>query len=229
MPTPNTRAGRRRARIDARVADRLAARQPNLQLVNNSGKGAFNVGGMPRPAPTVPNFLPYTPGFMNAQGQANDALTAAEGQYGIAQTMIPAQLNLQRSRINTDMGVAKSQLDENLAERGVYGNGTGIRTDLMNRHVATPFGRQYQDVGFNAAAQYADAANQYGAAQLGYNQSIMDALQQRAADVYSAQPLGMPVGGYTVPNLPAPNVPGTGGGGRRRERIRARIAERRNR
>lgn len=193
--------------------------KPHLQLGQNAGKNAFNVGGMPQPAPPVPNFLPLTPGFMNAQGQANDMLAAAEGQYGIAQTMIPAQLNLQRSRINTDMGVAQSQLDENLAERGVYGNGTGIRTDLTNRHIATPFGRQYQDVGFNAAAQLADAANQYGAAQLGYNQNIMDALQQRAADVYSAQPLGMPIGGYTVPDLPKPNVPGLNkGGGRRRTR-----------
>lgn len=202
MPTL-ARRGRRRAGRRAGTGTK-----PHLQLGSNTG-----VGGMPQPAPTPPNFLPMTPGFMNAQGLANDQLAAAEGQYGIAQTMIPAQLNLQRSRINTDMGVAKSQLDEDLAERGVYGNGTGIRTDLTNRHIATPFGRQYQDVGFGAAAQLADAASQYGGAQLAYNQSIMDALQQRAADVYSAQPLGMPIGGYTVPDLPKPN---TGGGGKRR-------------
>lgn len=222
MPTPNTQAGRRRARIRDRISDRVDARQtqPHTQLGQNTG-----VSGMPAPAPTPPNFLPLTPGFMNAQGLANDQLAAAEGQYGIAQTMIPAQLNLQRSRINTDMGMAQSRLDEDLAERGVYGNGTGIRTDLTNRHIATPFGREYQDVGLYAAAQLADAANQYGAAQLGYNQSMMDALQQRAADVYAAQPLGMPIGGYEVPDLPKPV--GTGGGSRR-ARIRARIEGRRN-
>ena len=214
MPTPNTQAGRRRARIATRVADRQEARlesRPHLQLGQNTGKNAFNVGGMPKPAPQVPNFLPLTPDYMHTQGQANDMLSAAEGAYGIANTLTPAQTRLQTERVNTDMGVAKSQLDEDLAERGMYDS--GVRTTLTNRHIATPFGRQYQDIGFGAGSQYADAANQYGGAMLGYNQMLMDALGQRAADVYAAQPLGMPIGGYAVPDLPKPNLPGGKKGG----------------
>jgi hypothetical protein len=143
-----------------------------------------------------------TPGFERSQRGANDALTAAEGQYAVSSGLVAPQLNLQQQRLKTDMGVAANRLDENLAERGVFSG--GIRPQMYDREIATPFGRQFQDLALGAAGQYADIANQYGGAQLGYNQQIMDALQQRAADVYQAQPLGMPIGGYQLPHLPTP-------------------------
>lgn len=173
------------------------------------------VGGMPQLPPTPPAFLPMTPGFEGAQRQANDTLTGAEGQYAMGQIMTPAQLGMQKQRLTTDMGVATDRLREELAGRGVftpknaaggYGGtspaGGGIGQTLYGRNVATPFGRQFQDLASSGANAYAGMAGDLAGAQLGYNQNIFEGLLGRANDAFQAMPTNLPLGGYNVPDMP---------------------------
>jgi hypothetical protein len=181
--------------------------------------GAGSVGGFPELPKAPPNFLPNTPGFEQAQGQALDTLAGAEGQYAIGKTMIPAQLGLQGARLQTDQDVATDRLREDLANRGIftpYGAsgysaagtspaGGGVGQALYNRNVATPFGRQRQDLGAAGAGAYSDLSGAYGGAQLGYNQDMYQALLGRANDAFSAMPLSAQMGGYALPDMAMPS------------------------
>jgi hypothetical protein len=193
------------------------------------------VGGFPAMPKRPPNFLPMTPGFEHAAGQAGDAMSAAEGAYAQGKTMIGAQLGLQNARLNTDQGVATNQLNENLAGRGVYTpknaqggygstspSGGGIGQALYGRNVATPFGRQRQDLASSGAAAYGDLAGAYGQAQMGYNQSMYNALGQRANDAYAAMPLNAQMGEYGVPDMANPMFSAAPGGPARPGRTRPR-------
>lgn len=179
----------------------------------------IELGQYPKSPPQIPNFLPNTAGFEHAQTQANDFLSQAGAQYRIATGLIEPQLALQQGRLKTDQGVAQSRLDENLAERGVFQS--GIRPELTQRNIVTPFGRQHQDLAAAASQAYADASSQYGQAQLQYNQMLMDAYNQRANEAYDMAPLSVPTGGYDLPNMPGPMMTSgvnVGGGGRTRPR-----------
>lgn len=191
------------------------------------------VGQFPNVPPKVPNFLPNTPGMEAGWRNANDALSQAEGQYAVGQEMIPAQYNLQKARIDTDQGVATNRLNEDLAGRGVftgknaagtYGgtspSGGGIGETLYGRNVATPFGRQRQDLADATAGAYNDLYSQYGGANLGYNMDMYNNYLSGADEAYQLAPMGLSTGGYNVPGLDAPffsfppmNQGGGGGGG----------------
>lgn len=147
-----------------------------------------------------PNFLPNTPGFERDQGQINDANMAAATQYSVGNQMVGPGLGLAASRLNTDMGYARQALDESLAERGVFQS--GIRPYMHTQNIAIPFGRQFQDLGLNAGAQYADLASQYGGSLLGSQQALYEAYLNRANQAYEAMPLGAPQTGYNMPSLP---------------------------
>jgi hypothetical protein len=187
--------------------------------------GLMNFPSMP---PQGAPFLPMTQGFESAQRGANDALSQIEGQFAEGQAMIPAQLALEQQRLATDQDVATQRLKEQLAERGVftpYGAsgdlssapaGGGIGESLYGRDVATPFGRAGQDLASSGAQAYQDLYRSYGLGQLGYNQSIMEALLQRAQDAQEQGSLGLGVGGYELPGLPGPMFSsGPGGGGQK--------------
>lgn len=189
----------------------------------------IQVGQFPKAPPQIPNFLPMTTGFVRGQSQVNDAMSAAGNAFGNATGMIGPQLDLQRARLGTDMDVATDRLKENLAERGVYTPGAspaggGIGESLYGRQIATPFGRQYQDLAAGAAGAYTDAASQYGGAQLGGAQDMFDLYNQRASDAFDLGSLGFPVGGYNLPHQPGPRLTttrgGGGGGGRTRRKNR---------
>jgi len=175
------------------------------------------VGGMPQfpnaPAP----FLPMTAGFEQSRRSANDALTGAEGQYAMGQIMNPAQLGLQKQRLDTDMGIETDRLKEQLAGRGVftaknaagtYGGtspaGGGIGQTMFTRNVANPFGRQYQDLASQGANAYADQASGMAGAELGYNQSMFQGLLGSADEAMQNQPLSLDMSGYQVPNQANP-------------------------
>lgn len=179
----------------------------------------IELGQFPQAPPQIPNFLPNTAAFEHGQAQANDALSFAGNQYGNAVGMIGPQFDLAKARLNTDMGVQTDRLKENLAERGVYtaqnaaGNygasspaGGGVGESMYGREIATPFGRANQDLASGAAGAYADAASQYGAAQLGYGQDMFDLYNQRGNDAFEMSPLSVPVGGYNLPNMPGPQM-----------------------
>jgi hypothetical protein len=189
-------------------------------------------GLFPKQPPTPPNFLPMTPGYEAAYRGANDQLAAAEGSYAASGAMIPAQLQQAQARLRTDQDVATDRLKEQLAARGIYTPysaehtiddprystspaGGGVGQALYNRSVATPYGREFQDLGAAGAQAYQDRSQQYGGAQLGFNQAMLEALLGRAGDAFEAQPLSLPIGGYELPQMPGPsfsNPPGGGGG-----------------
>ncbi len=223
--------------------------KPHTQHTHNSGRPRTfglpqppfpspGVGGMPQLPPTPPAFLPATPGFEAARRSANDQLTGAEGQYAMGQIMTPAQLGLENQRLTTDMGFATNRLNEDLANRGVYtaknaagtyGNvspaGGGIGQSLYTEHVATPFGRQFQDLASQGAQSYGDLASNMAGAQLGYNQNLFTGLLGAGQEAFQAQPLSLPIGGYNVPNMANPSFtsppqgrPGLGRPGRTQPR-----------
>jgi len=176
----------------------------------------MNVGGFPQFGQNPPpNFLPNTPGWEAARASASGNLLGAQTEYNNQNQMIPAQLGLQTARLDTDRGLATQRVDENLANRGLITS--GLRAKAQEQQVGIPFGRQYQDLGLGAAGGYANAASQWGGANLGYNQDIFNSLLDRANTAYQAQPLGMSVGQYSAPDMPAfqPYYPPQQGGGRR--------------
>lgn len=214
------------------------------------GAAVARPGAFPAAPPQVPNFLPMTPGYEAAYRGANDQLAAAEGAYAASGSMIPAQVGLEQARLRTDQDVATDRLKEELAGRGVYTpfaaestardpryatnpGGGGVGGALYDRRVATPFGRETQDLGSRAAQAYQDRSLGYGQAQLGFNQDMYEALLGRSRDAFEAMPLTLPIGGYELPAMAGPtfSAPAKGGGkkggGRNRQRNGGRPKRRR--
>ena len=159
-----------------------------------------NFMSFPEAPPAAPNFLPNTPGFEAAQGMFNDQMLAAGTAYNTQRNNLGAQYGLQSSRLDTDLGIARDRELANQAGRGVYTS--GFSPVLMQQNVSTPFGRQYQDLASATEQGYANLASQYGDTQRQLQENLYDAYLQRANDAYQAEPLGFPIGGYDLPNLP---------------------------
>lgn len=178
----------------------------------------FQAGQMPNAPPNIPNFLPSTPSFERGMSSINDARSQAESRYGITTGMIKPQMDLQYSRLDTDQALAGRRLNEDMAERGVFTS--GFRPKLYQEQVATPFGRQRQDIAAQGAQDYANASLQYGDSQVGFGQDEFNLYNDTAQETASQPYLGFDLGGYQVPNQPGPyfNSPlgGGGGGGRTR-------------
>lgn len=162
----------------------------------------FQAGQMPKPPPTIPNFLPSTPSFERGMSSINDMRSLAESQYGIRTGMIQPQLDLGLARLTTDQGIATDRLNENMAERGVFTS--GFRPTLYQQHIATPFGRQRQDLASAAAQSYADAGMQYGQDLLGADQNLFNLYNDTAQETAGQPYLGFDLGGYQVPNQAGP-------------------------
>ncbi len=147
-------------------------------------------GGVP-PVPAAPTpFLPMTPGFEAARRQLEDQLSAAQMNYATQAQQIAPMLGLQQARVGTNVGYEDQALQEALANRGVLDS--SIYPELYQRDIATPYGRQLQDLALSAAGQYGDIASGLGGAQLGYNQGLMEALLNRAAEAPGMMPLSTP-------------------------------------
>jgi len=156
--------------------------------------------GMPQFPPEAPNFLPNTPGFEAAQSNVNNQRLAGATQYSTGNQLVSAGSDLGLARLGTDRGYAARDVDEAMAERGLYDS--GIRAQEQQRQVAIPYGRQEQDIGLDAMGQYSDLATGYGGSELDVNQQLFQAYLQRALDAQQAMPLGLPIGGYQLPNTP---------------------------
>lgn len=176
----------------------------------------FGAGQMPKPPPQMGGFLPSTPSFVRGQSTINDMRSAADSQYGIQTGMIKPQLDLQLARLDTDQGLAGRRLDENMAERGVFTS--GFRPTLYQEQIATPFGRQRQDLASAAANAYGDISGQYGNALLGAGQQEFNLFNDTAQETASQPYLGFNLSGYSVPNQPGPmfSSPPPKGGGKTR-------------
>lgn len=167
-----------------------------------TGGMPFGAGQMPKPPPMSGSFLPSTPSFVRGQTGINDMRSLADSQYGIRTGMIDPQLKLNLARLDTDQGLATRRLDENMAERGVFTS--GFRPTLYQEQIATPFGRQRQDLAQQAASQYADASMQYGNDLLGAGQAEFNLYNDTAQETAQQPWLGFDLGGYSVPNQPGP-------------------------
>lgn len=184
-------------------------------------RGMPEIGGFPRFGQNPPpDFLPNTPGWEAARAQASGNLLNAETEYNTGNQLVGSTLGLQNARLDTDRALAARSVDENMAGRGLVTS--GLRAQAQQEQVATPFGRQYQDLALGAAGQYADLASQFGGANLGYNQGLFNSLYQRANDAYEAQPLGMAVGQYQAPDMPGFTPTYSPSGGRRQTRPKKR-------
>jgi hypothetical protein len=199
--------------------------QPPLQ----TGGLPFQAGQMPKPPPQIGNFLPSTPSFARGQSTINDARSQAQNRFDITTGMIKPQMDLDYARLDTDQALAGRRLDENMAERGVFTS--GFRPKLYQEQVATPFGRQRQDIASRGAQQYADASLGYGDALVGLGGQEFNLFNDTAQETASQPYLGFDLGGYQVPNQPGPyfSSPQPGGGRTRPSRNRNRNGGRRGR
>jgi hypothetical protein len=176
---------------------------------NKIPRSTLDYAGFPQAPANPPRpFMPMTPQYEAMRRGASDQLSAA--QSGVRTSLMQVQPQLQQglARLGTDRAYASRSLDEDLAERGMFTS--GIRSDLQTRDVAIPFGRQEQDMGAAAAAQYADLYSQLMGAGLGYNQTLMEGLLDRASQLYENPTLSTPQYGYNLPAQPGfegPNEP----------------------
>ena len=217
------------------MAGRTRKRKPHTQI-GQKGKGTnkpkpknqppfqtgglpFQAGQIPKPPPQIPNFLPNTPGFERGQRTVDDARSLAGARYNFTTGMIDPQLQQQYARLDTDQGLATRRLDENMAERGVFTS--GFRPKLYQEQIATPFGRQRQDLAAGAARAYGEAGMDYGESLLGAENAMFDLYNDRAQETAGQPYLGFETGGYQVPNQPGPYF-STGGGRTRPNRNRNR-------
>ena len=206
---------------------------PNLPPPQAGAGMVGGVGEFPRYPEQQDDFLPMTPGYEQDWRGLNDQLGAAESEFAQGQAMLPAAYNLQNTRLQNDQDVATDRLKESLAERGVYTAknaaggyggtspaGGGVGEKLYGRDVATPYGRQFQDLAADQAGAYQNLYGNYANANLGFFQGNNEALLNRANEAYELDPMGLANSGYTVPDMAAPYFPfspqNSPTGGRRR-------------
>ncbi len=193
---------------------------PLPNMPPKGGGMAGGVGEFPKMPSPPANFLPMTPGYEQDWRGLNDQLSAAEGQFAQGQAMLPAEYNLMNTRMQNDQNLATKRLNEDLAGRGVftaknaagtYGgtspSGGGVGQSMYSRDVATPFGRQFQDLAAQQAGAYNSLYGDYAGANLGYAQGINEALLNRANEAYQLDPMGLANSGYEVPDMASPYYP----------------------
>ncbi|RPJ39740.1 MAG: hypothetical protein EHM35_01600, partial [Planctomycetaceae bacterium] len=179
------------------------------------GAGAGMVGGVgefPQMPEPPDNFLPMTPGYEQDWRGLNDQMSQAEGQFAQGQAMLPAAYNVANTRLQNDQDLATKRLKEDLANRGVYTpknaaggyggtspTGGGIGESMYSRDIATPYGRQFQDLASDQAGAYNSLYGDYAGANLGYAQGMNEAMLGRANEAYELDPMGLANSGYQVP------------------------------
>jgi hypothetical protein len=167
--------------------------------------------GFPPQGEPVQNFLPMTPQFEAGRRGVQDQMNAALAQIGVSREQIPVIANLITQRLATDEGYDNRRLDESLANRGMFDSGTNPY--VRGRDIYTPYGRERQDLAFNIAQQYADLSQAENQAYLEASQAMTELLLDRASDVSSQQPLGLPT--FMEGRESIARTPPSGGGGRR--------------
>lgn len=208
---------------------------PNLPPPQAGAGMVGGVGEFPKYPEQQDDFLPMTPGYEQDWRGLNDQLGAAESEFAQGQAMLPAVYNLANTRLQNDQTVATDRLNEDLAARGVYTaknaaggyggtspSGGGVGETMYGRNVATPFGRQFQDLAADQANAYQNLYGTYAGANLGYNQGINEALLNRANEAYELDPMGLANSGYSVPDMANPYFPFApqnrpGGGGKKKK------------
>lgn len=136
-------------------------------------------------------FMPFTPGYESQYRFANDQLNASLGDINFQRSQLGPMTDLFTNRMGTDQRYETHLLNQNLADRGLSMS-SSPKSYLQRRDIDLPFDRRRQDFSFDMANRMAELQNAEAQAYLGYNQSLMEALLQNAADVASTVPLGLP-------------------------------------
>lgn len=182
-------------------------------------------GGFPA-QPTAPDpFMPMTTDYEAARRMAEDRLAAAKSLYNLQVGQIGPQLQQGYARNATDRQNAARSLDDELAGRGMFTS--GVRTQLQERDVATPYARADQDLAQAAAEQYMNLGMGLADAQLAYNQDIMQALLDSANSSAADPPLSAAQYGYDLEpqrrqDIPDGKVPKTDKPRRKKDKKRNR-------
>lgn len=160
------------------------------------GRRRKSFGGM-KPGPLqTQNFLPMTPQFEASRRGIEDSYAASLADITQQRSLMPGMINMFKARQGTDIGYATQGLNENMVDRGIYDS--GIRPQLQMRDITIPYERRQQDFSLQMEALANELAQAEGAAGLGYNQSLIEAMLQRGGDVASSPPLSLP-GQYPGP------------------------------
>lgn len=141
---------------------------------------------MPTPAQPVPDFMPWTPGYVSNEKNLSDQLNATLQDITGQRMMIPGTIDKYMARSQNDEQWAHSSLDENLAGRGMVDSGTNPY--LRDRDIYTPVGRDRQDFQAGIDDLLKQLALGESGAYLQYNQGLSDAMLQNAEDVIAQNP-----------------------------------------
>ncbi len=165
-----------------------------------------------QPVSPPQNFLPQNADFLANQKALSDALSASQMGYQTQIEQLRPQADLQLARLGTDQNVAAQSLNENAAARGIYGS--GVQDQLYNRDIATPYGRQRQDISSNLAAALSQLYSGMDQSNLQYQQGLADSYLQLAQQQAQALPLSLYQGGPPAPKPPrrTPKKPPKGKG-----------------
>jgi hypothetical protein len=138
------------------------------------------------------DFLPMTPQFEASRRGLEDALAGSQAGITAERSLVDPWYQFMSERLGTDKRYADERLMQDLAERGLVGSGP--EQFLRTRDIERPYGRAGQDLSIEAAQQLAALAQQEGGAGLEYNQGLMEALLNMAAQQSADMPYSLPGG-----------------------------------
>ena len=159
-----------------------------------AGGGAIPGGGGPGPTPGPGGIdplsgLPLDPTFEAQRRLLDDALAGRLGALAPLRAQIAAQQQLQGTRLDTNEGVDRGRLLDQMAARGIVGS--GIQREDTGR-LGTDYLRQRQDLANAAAGQYADLSRAEGEYRNEYSTGLSELLLALAGrqleDPYAVTP-----------------------------------------
>lgn len=159
-------------------------RNPRRRKPRRRNPGARMAG------PAMGSILPMTPGFEASRRGAADSLYGELGQNEYLRQLIPGSINMFKARQGTDIGYETGLLNQDLAGRGIYDS--SVRPYLQMRDITVPHERASQEFALSIQEQLNQLANADAEARLGYNQTLYEAMLDRAGDVAQNMPLGLP-------------------------------------
>ena len=134
--------------------------------------------------PTMPSYEAGTRGLEDQNAASKRSIESQLAQ-------VQPQYNLQMARYGTDEGYANNQLDESLADRGMWGS--SVNPYLRQRDIQIPYGRARQDLAQWAGQSTADLNLALEQAALGYNQGLNELLLTNAANAAAYAPISSAV------------------------------------
>ena len=136
--------------------------------------------------------MPLDPQFEAQRRVIEDTLAEQLAQYGVSEAQIQPMVDMMMARLNTQRGIDKAALDEQMIGRGIYRSPI---TATEQGRLSTEYERQQQDLAIQAAQQYADIAQGRSGAELSYAQQLQEALLASAQNAAANPSLRYPFAG----------------------------------